>query len=146
VATDQVREQAERLVAAALAAASLAARRLGSGDGTAGSFATGSAQCCICPVCRVIAAMRNPDDELTDRLVSGAGDLAADVANLLRAFSGWYEQDVARDHTAAPEAEAGPTATEPATATTTTTAAKATRPAKRAQATKRAGPRAQPSR
>jgi hypothetical protein len=76
-----VREEAERLVAAALAAVSTAAR------GTSG-YATGSAECCVCPLCRVIAAMRDPNPEVAERLATGAGDLAAGVASLLRSFGG----------------------------------------------------------
>lgn len=106
--TDPVREEAERLVAAAIAAVSLAARGLGgaavfgqrrtAGAGSQGTaaegpaehgytgFATGSAECCVCPVCRVIAAMRDPSPDLAERLASGAGELATGVTGLLRAF------------------------------------------------------------
>lgn len=80
------REEAERLVAAALAAASMAARS------TAG-FATGSAECCVCPLCKAIAAARDPDPQVAERLATGAGDLAEGVASFLRTFSktsdGW---------------------------------------------------------
>lgn len=72
-------------MAAAIAAVSMAARGLG-GPGRP-SFATGSPDCCVCPVCRVIAAMREPSPELSERLASGAGDLAVAVTSLLRAFS-----------------------------------------------------------
>ncbi|MDZ5442688.1 hypothetical protein U2F26_08075 [Micromonospora sp. 4G57] len=58
----------------------------GAGSGPAG-FATGSAECCICPVCRGIAALRDPSPEFAERLATGAGDLAAGVASLLRAFA-----------------------------------------------------------
>jgi hypothetical protein len=84
---DDIRNEAERLVAAAIAAVSLAARGLGVPGGRAGGFATGSAECCVCPVCRVIAAMRDPNPDLAEKLSSGAGDLAASVANLLRTLS-----------------------------------------------------------
>jgi hypothetical protein len=73
------RDEAERLVAAALAAVSMAAQS------TAG-FATGSAECCVCPLCKAIAAARDPDPEFAERLASGVGDLAAGVASVLRAF------------------------------------------------------------
>jgi hypothetical protein len=73
------RDEAERFVAAALAAASVAAR-------TAGGFATGSAECCVCPVCRAIAAVRDPDPALAERLAASAGDVAAGLAGVLRAF------------------------------------------------------------
>lgn len=55
--------------------------------GAGGGFATGSAECCVCPVCRGIAALRDPSPEFAERLATGAGDLAAGVASLLRAFS-----------------------------------------------------------
>ncbi|MET8279071.1 hypothetical protein [Micromonospora sp. NPDC005174] len=103
------REEAERLVATLLAGARLAsagaaggafgplggvlAGVLGhsaapGGDARAtGGFATGSAECCVCPVCRGIAALRDPSPEFAERLATGAGDLAAGVASLLRAFA-----------------------------------------------------------
>ena len=83
---DPVRDEAERLVAAAIAAVSMAARGMSGGAGRP-SLATGGAECCICPVCRVIAAMREPSPELAERLATGAGDLAAGVTSLLRAFA-----------------------------------------------------------
>lgn len=93
---DPVRDEAERLVAAALAAVSLAARGLGAAGSARrtgrdeqseyAGFATGSPECCICPVCRAIAAVRDPSPDLAERLAAGAGDLAAGVASLLRAF------------------------------------------------------------
>ncbi|PWR06866.1 hypothetical protein DKT68_21035 [Micromonospora acroterricola] len=110
-ATDpgSAREEAERLVATLLAGARLAsagsaggawgplggmlAGVLGhsaapGGPSTAGgAFATGSAECCVCPVCRGIAALRDPSPEFAERLATGAGDLAAGVASLLRAFT-----------------------------------------------------------
>ncbi|MGC1210677.1 MAG: hypothetical protein WA890_05305 [Micromonospora sp.] len=52
-----------------------------------GGFATGSAECCVCPICRGIAALRDPSPEFAERLATGAGDLAAGVASLLRAFA-----------------------------------------------------------
>ncbi|TDC64795.1 hypothetical protein E1258_07330 [Micromonospora sp. KC207] len=111
------REEAERLVATVLAAARLAAAGAGSGGGSGAGpfgqlggivssvlghsaggsgaarpaggahFATGAAECCICPVCRGIAALRDPSPEFAERLATGAGDLAAGVASLLRAFA-----------------------------------------------------------
>jgi hypothetical protein len=87
------REEAERLVATALAALSYTANR--ATEGTAG-FATGSAECCVCPVCKAIAAARDPDPQFAERLATGAGDLAAGVASVLRAFgertSGGFKQ------------------------------------------------------
>jgi hypothetical protein len=75
------RAEAERLVAAALATLSMAARG-------AEGFATGSPECCVCPVCRAIAAVREPDADLAERLAGGVGDLAAGVAAVLRSLSG----------------------------------------------------------
>jgi hypothetical protein len=112
----RARDEAERLVATALAAAQLAAKGLGSARnsaqtlqalsgladrflGTPGSdarsapgrsgytFANGSPECCVCPVCRMIAALREPNPEFTDRLASGASDLAAGIAGVMRAFA-----------------------------------------------------------
>ncbi|MEO3775619.1 hypothetical protein ABGB16_01960 [Micromonospora sp. B11E3] len=109
------REEAERLVATVLAAARLAGAAGGSGSaagpwsalggivssvlghgaggtgpenaGGSGGFATGTPECCVCPVCRGIAALRDPSPEFAERLATGAGDLAAGVASLLRAFA-----------------------------------------------------------
>lgn len=110
------REEAERLVAMALAAVRLAASgattgpaggfgplgemlagvlghpdRAGSGAATedpdGGRFATGSPECCVCPICRGVVALRDPSPEFAERLATGAGDFAAGVASLLRAFS-----------------------------------------------------------
>ncbi|MGC5018171.1 hypothetical protein [Micromonospora sp. DT47] len=106
------REEAERLVATLLATARLATSGPGagpwgplggilsgvlghsaapsrpSGAATAGGgFATGTPECCICPVCRGIAALRDPSPEFAERLATGAGDLAAGIASLMRAFA-----------------------------------------------------------
>ncbi|HEX5541489.1 MAG TPA: hypothetical protein VFX60_07980 [Micromonospora sp.] len=77
-----VREEAERLVATALAAARSAASA-----GHAGQFATGDDTCCTCPLCRVIKVLREPNPEFAERAATGAGELAAGVATLLRSFS-----------------------------------------------------------
>jgi hypothetical protein len=77
------RDEAERLVATVLAMAG----RSGLGAGTHGAWATGSAECCVCPVCRVIASLRDPHPVTAERLATGAGDLATGVASLLRAVS-----------------------------------------------------------
>lgn len=92
---DPIREEAQRLVAAALAAASVAANGL-----TNAHLSTGSAECCVCPICRVIAAMRDPSPEFADRLADGAADLAVGVASMLRSLSG-------AAHHAAPAAREG---------------------------------------
>jgi len=121
-ATDpgSAREEAERLVATALAAARLAAGGarggqwgplgdvvsgfLGHSDRPSpGGFATGTAECCVCPVCRGIAALRDPSPEFAERLATGAGDLAAGVASLLRAFAP-PEPPADADATPAPDA------------------------------------------
>ncbi|WP_433529246.1 hypothetical protein ACQPYA_23425 [Micromonospora sp. CA-263727] len=80
-ATDpgSAREEAERLVATLLATARMAA--------AGPAFATGAAECCVCPVCRGIAALRDPSPEFSERLATGAGDLAAGLASFLRAFA-----------------------------------------------------------
>jgi hypothetical protein len=113
------REEAERLVATAIGAATMAARqvgrtRRGPGESLPGALgpladalydtarsalgfghnpsdykvANGSPECCVCPVCRVIAAMRDPNPETAERLATGAGDLAAGVASFLRSVTG----------------------------------------------------------
>jgi hypothetical protein len=71
------REEAERLVAAVLAAATVAAH-------ANPQISTGSAECCVCPLCKVIAAVRDPDPQTVERIATGAGDLAAGVASFLR--------------------------------------------------------------
>ncbi|MEV6811247.1 hypothetical protein [Micromonospora sp. NPDC051296] len=110
------REEAERLVATLLATARMAAAGPDPGSwgplggmvtsvlghnsapqgptGTPGGstasgagFATGAAECCVCPVCRGIAALRDPSPEFAERLATGAGDLAAGLASFLRAFT-----------------------------------------------------------
>src|SRR4051794_11436342 len=111
------REEAERLVATvlAMAAAGGARDRVAAGWGALGEsvaglvgsahrpgsdraadeagtpgrggWATGSEECCVCPVCRVIATMRDPSPDTAERLAAGAGELASGVASLLRAFS-----------------------------------------------------------
>lgn len=74
------REEAERLIASVLGSASVAAENLS-------NFATGSAECCVCPVCKAIAAAREPNPQVAERLATGAGDLASGVANLLRTMA-----------------------------------------------------------
>jgi hypothetical protein len=94
------REEAERLVAVAFGAASSAARglvraanplsgvadaaeRLLAGGGP-GHVATGSPECCVCPLCRGIAAVRDPDPRLALKLAGSAADLASTVVDALR--------------------------------------------------------------
>ncbi|MBU2670954.1 hypothetical protein KOI35_46400 [Actinoplanes bogorensis] len=75
------REEAERLVAAVLARAvtgqAFNDRR----------WATGDPECCVCPVCKAIAAMRDPRPETAAKLAGSASDLAGSVASLLRGVS-----------------------------------------------------------
>jgi hypothetical protein len=71
------REEAERLVATAFAVVSRAA------NGATG-YATHSAECCACPVCKTIAAAREPDPEFAERVATRAGDIATGVAGMLR--------------------------------------------------------------
>ncbi|HEY0699944.1 MAG TPA: hypothetical protein VGD43_19300, partial [Micromonospora sp.] len=108
VGTDpgSAREEAERLVATALAAVRLATSgatgfagagpfgrigdlvtgALAGHQGAGDRFATGTAECCVCPICRAIVAVRDPSPEFAERLATGAGDLAAGLASLMRAF------------------------------------------------------------
>jgi hypothetical protein len=74
------REEAERLIASVLGSASVAAENLS-------GFATGSAECCVCPVCKAIAAARDPNPNVAEKLASGAGDLASGVASFLRTMA-----------------------------------------------------------
>jgi hypothetical protein len=74
------RQEAERLVATVLAAATLAAN-------AHPQLSTGSAECCVCPLCKVIAAVRDPDPEMVERVATGAGDLAAGIASFLRTLA-----------------------------------------------------------
>jgi hypothetical protein len=87
MAADRVRDEAERLVAAAIATISSAARSFGTGNRTGAGVATGSAECCVCPVCRTIAAMRDPSGDLAERLASGVGDLATAASSILRTLA-----------------------------------------------------------
>jgi len=71
------RQEAEKLIAALLAAAAVAAN-------ANPHWSTGSRECCACPLCKVIAAVRDPDPEMVERVATGAGDLAAGMASFLR--------------------------------------------------------------
>jgi hypothetical protein len=122
--TGSPREEAERLVAAALAAASVAARgiarnasplagvagaaeRLLAG-GTGGHVATGSPECCVCPVCRAIAAVRDPSPELALKLAVGASDLASGLTGALRSVSDLVSGAPAAPRAGRPAPNAGP--------------------------------------
>ncbi|GGQ52545.1 hypothetical protein GCM10010166_21940 [Couchioplanes caeruleus subsp. azureus] len=102
--TGTARQEAERLVAALLARAAQGGRDglgdlLGSavgqflsGTGTqqhrsSTGWATGTAECCVCPICRAMAALRDPTPETAERLATGAGDLATGLATLMRGLS-----------------------------------------------------------
>jgi hypothetical protein len=50
------------------------------------AIATGSPECCVCPLCRVIAALRDPNPEFAERLATAAGDVATGLTGVLRAF------------------------------------------------------------
>ena len=88
------RAEAERLVATLLGRASVAAESLH-------GFATGSAECCVCPICRAIAAARDPNPDFAERMATGAADLASGLASALRAFSGMTRPPRAPDSAAA---------------------------------------------
>src|SRR4051812_43182884 len=109
------REEAERLVAAVMAVAETAGlsgiadsvrdavgrvagnehvptageHRPGAGEHkSGGGWATGSAECCVCPVCRAIAAVRDPSPATAVRIATSAGDIATGLAGLMRGLSG----------------------------------------------------------
>jgi len=112
--TDDPRDEAQRLVAAALAAASFALRNAGRGASLAGMaerflggehIATGTPECCVCPVCRGIAALRDPSPEFAAKVASGASDLATGLTTILRAFNA----ATARPEPAPRPPEVGPT-------------------------------------
>ncbi|MGA3563967.1 hypothetical protein [Melissospora conviva] len=132
VGPGSAREEAERLVATVLGAVRLAATEARSG-GSLGPLgeafssvlnhtpnpaaadsdgpppvATGSPECCVCPVCRAITAVRDPNPEFAERLATGAGDLAAGVASLLRAFSGGPGRDTGEPDSTASGRDAEP--------------------------------------
>jgi hypothetical protein len=111
---DVLRAEAERLVAAGLAAVSMAADRIGAptrerGGAAAVSFdalgdmlfgpsshrrhsvANDSPECCRCPVCRVIAAARQPSPTFADRLATGVGFMAGSAARVMRGVAGATE-------------------------------------------------------
>ncbi|BCY06531.1 hypothetical protein [Actinoplanes sp. L3-i22] len=50
-------------------------------------WATGSPECCVCPVCRAIAATRDPSPETVFKVATGAGDIATGAASVLRGLS-----------------------------------------------------------
>jgi hypothetical protein len=108
---DPVRTEAERLVATGLAAMSMAADRIGAptrerGGAAAASFdalgdmlfgpaghrrhnvANDSPECCRCPVCRVIAAARQPSPIFAEKLANGVGSMAEGAARVLRGVAG----------------------------------------------------------
>lgn len=105
------RAEAERLVATGLAALSMAADRIGAparergGPAAAGfdalgdmlfgpsghrrhSVANDSPDCCRCPVCRAISAVRDPDPRVAERLATGVGQLAETAVRVLRGVAG----------------------------------------------------------
>lgn len=119
--TGSARDEAERLVAAALAAASVAARglvrsanplsgvadaaeRLLAGGGP-GHVATGSPECCVCPLCRAIAAVRDPSPQVALKLATGAADLASNVTDVLRTVGDFMSRPPATPAQPAPGRE-----------------------------------------
>jgi hypothetical protein len=109
----QLKLLAERMLSSeqlADLAAGLGGCTAGGGSAAGGSagfgFATGSADCCICPVCRLIAVLRDPSPEFAERLASAAGDIAVGLAALLRAIN------AALAKPAAPAREHGPDSSE----------------------------------
>lgn len=122
-----VRDEAERMVAAGLAAVSVVADRIGAptrergGAAAAGFDALGdmlfgpsghrrhtvandSAECCRCPVCRVISAAREPNPNVAERVAAGVGSVAEGATRLLRAVAG------AAGAAAPPRSDPGPRA------------------------------------
>src|SRR5436309_10428049 len=89
-----IRDEAERLVSATLAAASFALRgtRAFSTYGNAGSRtadgepAPPTAEWCFCPVCRGVAAVRNPSPQMVFTVAEGATNVASGIASALRAL------------------------------------------------------------
>lgn len=77
--TGTLEDEAAKLVEAGLAWAQRAA------SVADGHIADGSASCQVCPLCRVIAAVREPSPELTEKLTDAASGVAGLVATLLRA-------------------------------------------------------------
>ncbi|GAA2667192.1 hypothetical protein [Actinoplanes palleronii] len=66
----------------------------GPGSSSAGSrahgrqgWSTGSAECCRCPVCQAIAAVRDPSPQTIFRVATGAGDIATGAAGVLRGLA-----------------------------------------------------------
>ena len=113
----------------------------GSTGGTpGGAFATDSPECCVCPICRAITALRDPSPEFAERLATGAGDFAAGVASLLRALASAPGPASRPDPTAGPTGATAPTSTPPAPASTTTAPTGATTGATRAGAGEPAAP------
>jgi hypothetical protein len=82
-----LRDEAERLVSAALAAASYAVRGAGRTILDPRHVSTGSDECCVCPVCRGIAAVRNPSPQLVFTVAKGATEVAGGIASVLRTVS-----------------------------------------------------------
>src|SRR2546423_13845257 len=75
-----IRDEAERLVSATLAVASFALRGRR-------AFSTGTDECCVCPVCRGIAAVRNPSPQMMFTVARGATTVPSGIASALRGFS-----------------------------------------------------------
>jgi len=56
-------------------------------DPATARVATGSAECCWCPLCQLIAALRGNRPELTERMSEALTELQAALAGLLRSVT-----------------------------------------------------------
>jgi len=78
-------DEAARLVEAGL---QWAQRLVASVDPTGERLATGAPECGACPVCRAVAALRDPSPEVTERITTTVTDLATLVVTGLRTLDG----------------------------------------------------------
>jgi hypothetical protein len=78
-------DEAQRLVEAGLA---WAQRLVAAVDPAGERLATGAPECGACPICRAVAALRDPSPEVTERITATVTDLATLVATGLRTLDG----------------------------------------------------------
>ncbi|WP_305786231.1 hypothetical protein [Symbioplanes lichenis] len=71
-------------------------------------WSTGSPECCVCPICRAMASMRDPGPDTAAKLAAGAGDFATGVAGLMRAFSAVSSATAPKARSAPPRPEPTP--------------------------------------